>query len=151
MFYCYFATAATLAVLCRQNTPMSAILPPAPSEPFLDIAHPGHLELLTPKPEATLDFFVHVLGMAESGRGGNSVFLRGWDDDEPGGNRFEMADAGGRLVLALDWNPIVWTETERKKGQTCGQKTIESFHTHGTPPLPDAHEDDNLEPQGQAQ
>jgi catechol 2,3-dioxygenase len=30
----------------------------------------------------------------------------------------------------------VWTEEERKKGQAWGLKTIESFHTHGTPPLP---------------
>lgn len=27
-------------------------------------------------------------------------------------------------------------ETERKKGQAWGLKTIESFHTHGTPPAP---------------
>lgn len=55
---------------------------------------------------------------------------------EPGGNRIEVANAGARLVLAPDWKPIVWTETERKKGQAWGLKTIESFHTHGTPPLP---------------
>jgi catechol 2,3-dioxygenase len=29
----------------------------------------------------------------------------------------------------------VWTEDERKKGQAWGLKTIESFHTHGTPPV----------------
>ena len=55
---------------------------------------------------------------------------------EPGGNRVEVANAGARLVLAPDWKPIVWTEQERKKGQAWGLKTIESFHTHGTPPLP---------------
>jgi catechol 2,3-dioxygenase len=33
------------------------------------------------------------------------------------------------------WKPIVWTEEERKKGQAWGLKTIESFHTHGTPPV----------------
>ena len=37
------------------------------------------------------------------------------------------------LVLAPDWKPITWTEEERKKGQAWGLKTIESFHTHGTP------------------
>jgi catechol 2,3-dioxygenase len=52
---------------------------------------------------------------------------------EPGGNRVEVANAGARLVLAPDWKPIRWTETERKKGQAWGLKTIESFHTHGTP------------------
>lgn len=336
---------------------MSVTLPPAPSEPILDIAHLGHLELLTPKPEASFDFFVNVLGMTESGRDGDSVCLRGWDDYElyslkltgsktsglghaafrarspqalarrvvaleasgqavgwhkgelghgpafrfhdpdghlleiyyetewyqapealrpalknqaqrfpargvnvrridhfnclatdiranrlffervlgfrlteqivlddgteagmwltctnksydfaytreahgiggrfhhltfaldtreeilraadiflengvhietgphkhavqqtfflyvyePGGNRIEVANAGARLVLAPDWKPIVWTETERKKGQAWGLKTIESFHTHGTPPLPVL--DNNVEPQGHA-
>ncbi len=57
---------------------------------------------------------------------------------EPGGNRVEVANVGARLVLAPDWKPIRWTEAERKKGQAWGLKTIESFHTHGTPPLPDA-------------
>lgn len=54
---------------------------------------------------------------------------------EPGGNRVEVANAGARLMLAPDWQPVVWTEIERKKGQAWGLKTIESFHTHGTPPI----------------
>jgi catechol 2,3-dioxygenase len=54
---------------------------------------------------------------------------------EPGGNRVEVACAGARLILAPDWKPITWTEAERKKGQAWGLKTIESFHTHGTPPV----------------
>ena len=58
---------------------------------------------------------------------------------EPGGNRVEVANAGARLVLAPDWRTITWTETERKKGQAWGLKTIESFHKHGTPPLPGDH------------
>ncbi|MCC2653597.1 MAG: catechol 2,3-dioxygenase, partial [Microvirga sp.] len=51
-------------------------------EPVLDLAHLGHLELLTPKPDESLRFFVDVLGMTESGRQGDSVYLRGWDDYE---------------------------------------------------------------------
>jgi catechol 2,3-dioxygenase len=54
---------------------------------------------------------------------------------EPGGNRVEVANAGARLMLAPDWQPVVWTEAERKKGQAWGLKTIESFHTHGTPTI----------------
>jgi len=49
-------------------------------EPIMDVAHLGHLELLTPKPDESLRFFVDVLGMTESGRKGNSVYLRAWDD-----------------------------------------------------------------------
>jgi catechol 2,3-dioxygenase len=62
-----------------------------------------------------------------------TFFLYVW---EPGGNRIEFANAGARLMLAPDWKPIEWTETERKKGQAWGMKTIETFHTHGTPRLP---------------
>ena len=54
---------------------------------------------------------------------------------EPSGIRVEVANAGARLILAPDWQPVVWTEAERKKGQAWGLKTIESFHTHGTPPI----------------
>ena len=51
-------------------------------EPIWDLAHLGHLELLTPKPEESLRFFVEVLGMTETAREGESVYLRGWDDYE---------------------------------------------------------------------
>ncbi|OXS30915.1 VOC family protein [Streptomyces sp. XY006] len=54
---------------------------------------------------------------------------------EPGGNRIELCNPLTRLVLAPDWPLITWTEEERKKGQAWGLKTIESFHTHGTPPV----------------
>ena len=52
------------------------------SEPIYDIAHLGHVEMLTPKPEESLRFFVEVMGMTESGRQGDSVYLRAWDDYE---------------------------------------------------------------------
>lgn len=54
---------------------------------------------------------------------------------EPAGNRVEVANAGARLILDPDWKTVTWTEAERKKGQAWGLKTIESFHTHGTPPV----------------
>ncbi len=47
-----------------------------------DLAHLAHVELLTPKPEESLRFFVDVMGLTESGRRGDSVYLRGWDDYE---------------------------------------------------------------------
>lgn len=60
-----------------------------------------------------------------------TFFLYVW---EPAGNRVELANAGARLILAPDWEPVCWTEADRKKGQAWGLKTIETFHTHGTPP-----------------
>lgn len=54
---------------------------------------------------------------------------------EPGGNRFEIANPTARLIVAPDWKTIQWSEADRKKGQAWGLKTVESFHTHGTPPV----------------
>jgi catechol 2,3-dioxygenase len=51
-------------------------------EPCRDLAHLGHVEMFTPKLEESLRFFVDVLGLTESGREGDSVYLRGWDDYE---------------------------------------------------------------------
>ena len=61
-----------------------------------------------------------------------TFFLYVW---EPAGNRVELANAGARLILAPDHDPVVWTESERKKGQAWGLKTIDTFHTHGSPPV----------------
>jgi catechol 2,3-dioxygenase len=58
-------------------------------------------------------------------------FLYGY---EPGGNRVEVT-TGGRLVYAPDEPTVVWTESERAKGQAWGVETIEAFHTYGTPPV----------------
>jgi catechol 2,3-dioxygenase len=59
-----------------------------------------------------------------------TFFLYVW---EPGGHRIELCNSGARMTLAPDGDVITWTETERAKGQAWGLKTIESFHTHGTP------------------
>ncbi|MBD3765285.1 MAG: VOC family protein [Rhodobacterales bacterium] len=61
-----------------------------------------------------------------------TFFLYVW---EPAGNRVELANAGARLILAPDWEPVCWTQADRMKGQAWGLTTIESFHTHGTPPV----------------
>lgn len=59
-----------------------------------------------------------------------TFFLYVW---EPGGNRIEFANAGARLLLDPDQPVVEWSQEERKKGQAWGMKTIETFHTHGTP------------------
>ena len=52
---------------------------------------------------------------------------------EPGGNRIEVANATARLILDPDYETVVWNREERMKGQAWGLKTVESFHTRGTP------------------
>src|ERR1700686_3120686 len=52
------------------------------TEPIYGLAHLAHMEMLTPKPDESLNFFVDVMGMTETARKGDSVYLRGWDDYE---------------------------------------------------------------------
>lgn len=47
-----------------------------------DVAHLGHVELLTPKIEDSLNFFTNILGMEEVKREKQSVYLRAWNDYE---------------------------------------------------------------------
>lgn len=47
---------------------------------FGDIAHLGHAEIFTPRLEESVAFFKDILGLHESGRSENSVYLRAWAD-----------------------------------------------------------------------
>jgi catechol 2,3-dioxygenase len=51
---------------------------------------------------------------------------------EPGGNRVEVT-SGGYLQYDPHPEPVIWTEAERARGQAWGVRTVESFHTYGTP------------------
>jgi catechol 2,3-dioxygenase len=62
-----------------------------------------------------------------------TFFLYTW---EPGGNRIEIA-SGGHMILAPDYEPVVWSQAERARGQAWGMKTVASFHVKGTPPVPE--------------
>ena len=46
-------------------------------DPIFDLAHLGHMELLTPKPAESLKFYASAMGMTKSGRKGRPVYLRG--------------------------------------------------------------------------
>jgi len=51
---------------------------------------------------------------------------------EPGGNRIELV-TGGYLIFHPDWEPITWSEADRKHGQAWGLHLPPSFHSYGTP------------------
>ena len=70
-------------------------------EPILDLAHLGHMELLTPKPDESLKFFVDVMGMTISGQKGESVYLRGWDDYERYSLKLTASKTSGMEHMAL--------------------------------------------------
>jgi catechol 2,3 dioxygenase len=51
---------------------------------------------------------------------------------EPGGNRVEVT-TGTHFIFDPDYEPVVWTENERRRGQAWGVATVPTFHTYGTP------------------
>ena len=83
--------------------------------------------------DVCLDAGVHIETGPHKHAIQQTFFLYVW---EPGGNRIELCNAGARLILAPDWKTISWSLEERAKGQAWGLKTIDTFHTHGTPIVP---------------
>ena len=69
--------------------------------PLHDVAHLGHIELLTPKLCESLWFFVEVLGLTETGREGNSIYLRTWDDYEHHTVKLTAHDTSGIRRVGL--------------------------------------------------
>src|SRR5579862_9276520 len=66
-----------------------------------DIAHVGHVELLTPKPTESLWFFEEVLGMEREAQAGGSVYLRGFGDYERYCLKLTESSTSGMGHLAL--------------------------------------------------
>jgi len=73
-------------------------------EPVYDVAHLGRVELLTPDFDASLRFFVDVLGLDEVAREGESAYLRGWGDYERSSLKLTPANRSGV-------GTIVWRAT----------------------------------------
>ncbi len=49
-------------------------------EPMFDVHQLAHVEIFSPKPDETLWFFKELLGMEETVRKGQSVYLRAYED-----------------------------------------------------------------------
>ena len=49
-------------------------------EPSFDVAQLAHVELLTARPDETLWFFKDLLGLQETARQGQSVYLRAYEE-----------------------------------------------------------------------
>ncbi len=52
----------------------------SPAPTFYDIAHLGHVEVLTPRLAESVSFFTSIFGLREVGRRGDSVYLRAWGE-----------------------------------------------------------------------
>ena len=66
-----------------------------------DLAHIGHVELLTARAEDSLSFFEQVLGMEVEATEGGSVFLRGWGDYQRYCLKLTESDQPGLGHMAL--------------------------------------------------
>ncbi|MEK9662058.1 MAG: VOC family protein [Alphaproteobacteria bacterium] len=81
-------------------------------EPVRDIAHLGHIELLTPKPAESLDFFVRVLGMEPVHDAGESVWLRGYGDHAV--SSLKLTGAAHSGVGEIAWRTVSAPALERR-------------------------------------
>ena len=70
------------------------------NEPILDIAHLGHLELLTPIFEASRKFFIDVMGMTQSGERA-TAFITRLDDYERYSLKLTASKTSGMAHVAF--------------------------------------------------
>lgn len=66
-----------------------------------DVAHLGPVELLTPRAQESLRFFVNVLGMEIELQEGPSTYLRGWGDYQRYSLKLTEASTSGLAVMGL--------------------------------------------------
>jgi catechol 2,3-dioxygenase len=66
-----------------------------------ELAHLGPIELLTPTGEASLRFFVDVMGLEIEAREGRSAYLRGWGDYQRWSLKLTESDTSGMAYLGL--------------------------------------------------
>jgi catechol 2,3-dioxygenase len=71
-----------------------------------DLAHIHHVEILTPTPRDSLDFFVDILGMEVEHRDGRSVYLRSWGEYQRYSLKLTESTTSGLGHMALRaWSP----------------------------------------------
>jgi catechol 2,3-dioxygenase len=85
------------------------------TEPLRDIAHLGHIELLSPKPEESLWYFKEVLGMECVHSEGQSVYLRGYGDNASTTLKLSESEKPG--VGHVGWRAISPQALERRAAE----------------------------------
>jgi catechol 2,3-dioxygenase len=102
-------------------------------EPIKDLAHLGHFEIFTPKPAESLEFFIEVMGMTETNREGQSVYLRAWGDYDHCTLKLTEAKQAG--LGHVGWRANSPQAMERRvralTERGCGKGWIEGDIGHG--------------------
>ena len=81
-------------------------------EPVQDVAHLGHVELLTPKPDESLWYFTELLGMEKIHDEGQSAYLRGFGDYAATTLKLTQAEQAG--VAHVAWRATSEAALQRR-------------------------------------
>jgi len=81
-------------------------------EPIQDIAHLGHIELLTPKPDDSLWYFIELLGMEQVHWERQSAYLRGYGDYAT--TTLKLTEANEAGVGHIAWRATSEAALERR-------------------------------------
>jgi catechol 2,3-dioxygenase len=93
----------------------------------------AHVEILTPTPEDSLRFYTKVLGLEESGRSGDSVYLRGWGEFFHHSVQLTEADRPGvgHIAWRADGPEQLEEAVRRIEGSGAGEGWLEGGVGHG--------------------
>lgn len=94
----------------------------------------AHVEVLTPAPDESLRFYTQVLGLEESGRSGQSVFLRGWGEFFHHTLQLTEADAPGlgHIGWRADGKEQLEKAVARLEAAGAGEGWFEDAVGHGS-------------------
>ncbi|HTX09616.1 MAG TPA: VOC family protein [Solirubrobacteraceae bacterium] len=79
---------------------------------MFDVAHLAHVELLTPDPDGSAKFFTEILAMEETGRSGESIYLRAFEEGYHHSLKLTGADRAG--LGHIGWRTTSQAALERR-------------------------------------
>jgi catechol 2,3-dioxygenase len=98
------------------------------------IAHLAHAEILSPRPEESLSFYRDVVGLEESGRAGQSVYLRAWG--EWSHHSLQITEAAQPGLGHVGWRTCspddLATAVSRLEAEGAGEGWFEGSVGHGS-------------------
>ena len=102
-------------------------------ESIQDVAHLGHVEIFSPKPDESLWFFKEVLGMEEAAREGRSVYLRAFGDFDH--NTLKLTEAENAGMGHTGWRTASSQALDRRvralEESGYGKEWVEGDVGHG--------------------
>ncbi|WP_085992332.1 catechol 2,3-dioxygenase [Oceanobacillus senegalensis] len=102
-------------------------------EPILDVAQLAHLEILSPKPEESVEFFTRFLGMNVTAKSGQSVYLKAYEDTYH--NTLKITESKEAGLGHAAWRTISPQALERRvesvKATGLGRGWIDGDIGHG--------------------